>query len=216
VAIFKKEKEVINDTIEHLNAVEAGMKTALRAVETYLEGDIAESKALARKVDDIESRADLICLRIWDKLYSGAYLPLEREAIYKLIESVDRVANAAEACCDFFLAQRPQIPQELKSEILRISQEAFSVIVPLRNGVLSYIEGEIDVNAIREEAKQVGIKESTVDKIEWDLTRQIFTSSLDYGHKVHLRLCLDTIVEIADRAEDAADQLELNTMKSRV
>ena len=65
-------------------------------------------------------------------------------------------------------------------------------------------------------ANKVGRKESDVDKIEWDLTRQIFTSSLDYGHKIHLRLCLDSIVEISDRAEDAADQLELVTMKLRV
>jgi predicted phosphate transport protein (TIGR00153 family) len=214
--IFKKEKEVIGDIVEHLNTVEAGVKTALRAVETYLEGDITESKALGRKVDDIESQADFIRFKIWDKLYSGAYLPLQREAIYKLIESVDRVVNAAEACCDFFLAQRPEIPEGLKPEIHRISHEAFSVIVPLRNGVLSYIEGKSDIEAIREETRQVGIKESTVDKMEWALTRQIFTSSLDYGHKVHLKLCLDSIVEIADRAEDAADQLELNTMKSRV
>jgi uncharacterized protein Yka (UPF0111/DUF47 family) len=55
-----------------------------------------------------------------------------------------------------------------------------------------------------------------VDKVEWDLTREIFTSSLDWGHKVHLRLCLHTIVEISDRAEDAADQLELAVIKSRV
>jgi uncharacterized protein Yka (UPF0111/DUF47 family) len=81
--------------------------------------------------------------------------------------------------------------------------------------VLSYIEGEGDIEAIREEARLVGIKESNVDKLEWDLTRQIFTSSLEYGHKVHLKLCLDSIVEVADRAEDAADQLELNIMKAR-
>ena len=216
MVIFRKEKEVIGDIIEHFNAVEAGLETALRAVETYLEGDTTKSKTLARKVDDIESHADLIRFKIWDKLYSGAYLPLQRESIYKLIESVDRVANAAEACCDFFLAQRPEIPEGLKSEFLRVTQEAFSVIVPLRQGVLSYIEGEVDIEAIREEARQVGIKESDVDKREWDLTRRIFTSSLDFGHKIHLKLCLDSIVEIADRAEDAADQLELNTMKSRV
>jgi uncharacterized protein Yka (UPF0111/DUF47 family) len=62
----------------------------------------------------------------------------------------------------------------------------------------------------------VGIKEFEVDTMEWDLTREIFTSSLDWGHKVHLRLCLDTIVEISDGAEDAADQLELAIIKSRV
>ena len=74
--------------------------------------------------------------------------------------------------------------------------------------------GKID--GIREKSKQVGIAESNVDKLEWNLTRKIFTSSLEWGQKVHLRLCLDTIVEISDRAEDAADQLELAVIKSRI
>jgi len=216
MVIFQKEKEVIGDIIEHINAVEACAKTALRAIETYLEGDITESKALARKVNDIETLADFVRYGIRDKLYSGAYLPLQREGIYKVVESIDKVSNAAEACCDFFLAQRIEIPEGLKSQFLFVSRESFGIVVPLRNATLSYIEGKGDIEAIREEVKLVGVRESDVDKMEWDLTRQIFTSSLDYAHKIHLKLCLDSIVEIADRAEDAADQLELDTMKSRV
>ena len=55
------------------------------------------------KADNIESNADLVRYDLRDKLYSGAYLPLLQEDIYKLIESIDKVANAGEACCDFFL-----------------------------------------------------------------------------------------------------------------
>jgi uncharacterized protein Yka (UPF0111/DUF47 family) len=36
---------------------------------------------------------------------------------------------------------------------------------------------------------------------------------LDYGHKIHLKLCLESIVEISDRAEDAADELEIIIIK---
>jgi predicted phosphate transport protein (TIGR00153 family) len=214
--IFKKEKEVIGDMIDHLNAVEACARTALKAIETYLEGDISESKALSRKVDDIETQADFIRYGIRDKLYSGAYLPLHREGIYKLVEGMDKVSNAAEAGCDFFLAQRIEIPDELKYQFIRVSRESFGIVVPLRDAMLGYIEGNGNVGSVREKATQVGIKESNVDKMEWELTRQIFTSSLEYAHKIHLKLCLDNIVEIADRAEDAADQLELHTMKSMV
>jgi predicted phosphate transport protein (TIGR00153 family) len=214
--IFKKEKEVIGDMIEHLNAVEACARTALKAIETYLEGDISESKALSRKVDDIETQADFIRYGIRDKLYSGAYLPLHREGIYKLVEGMDKVSNAAEAGCDFFLAQRIEIPDELKYQFIRVIRESFGIVVPLRDAMLGYIEGNGDVRSVREKATQVGIKESNVDNMEWELTRQIFTSSLEYAHKIHLKLCLDNIVEIADRAEDAADQLELHTMKSMV
>jgi predicted phosphate transport protein (TIGR00153 family) len=214
--MFKKEKEVIGDMIEHINAVEACAKTALRAIEIYIEGDTTESKALSLKVNDIETQADFIRYGIWDKLYSGAYLPTLREGINKMVESMDKVANAAEACCDFFLAQRIEIPDELKPQFIRVTRESFGIVAPLRDAMLSYIEGKGDVPSVREKAKQVGITESNVDEMEWELTRQIFTSSLEYAHKIHLKLCLDNIVEIADRAEDAADQLELHTMKSMV
>jgi uncharacterized protein Yka (UPF0111/DUF47 family) len=39
---------------------------------------------------------------------------------------------------------------------------------------------------------------------------------LDFAHQLHLKLCLDGITEVADRAEDAGDQLELATLKSMV
>lgn len=139
-----------------------------------------------------------------------------REDIYNVVERIDKVCDAAEACCDFFLDQRPEIPEELKSQFLRVTQESFCILGPLKEAMVNYFGEGGKVKVIREKAKQVGIKESDVDKIEWDLTRQIFTSSLDWGHKVHLRLCLHTIVEISDRAEDATDQLELAVIKSRV
>ncbi|MBW2058972.1 MAG: DUF47 domain-containing protein [Deltaproteobacteria bacterium] len=214
--IFKKEKEVIELIIKHLDKVEETLATAKKCIETYITGNISEAKVLALKVDGLETQADFIRYNIRDRLYSGAYLPAIREDIYHLVESIDKVDDAAEACCDFFLDQRPEIPQEMREQFLRVAQESFATMGALKEGLLEYVGGEGDVDFIREKAKQVGIKESDVDKIEWDLTRQIFTAPLDYGHRIHLRLCLDTIVEISDRAEDAADLLEMVTMKSRV
>jgi len=214
--IFKKEKEVINLILKHFNTVEESLATAMETVETYLKGEIPKAKSLALKVDGIETQADFIRFNIRDKLYSGAYLPMIREDIHNVVERIDKICDAAESCCDFFLDQRPEIPEELKPQFLRVTQESFGILGPFKEAMVNYLEKGGGVKVIREKAKQVGVKESDVDKIEWDLTRQIFTSSLDCGHKVHLRLCLDTIVEISDRAEDAADQLELVIIKSRI
>jgi len=35
-------------------------------------------------------------------MYSGAYLPLLREDILHLLEQLDKIADGAESCCDFF------------------------------------------------------------------------------------------------------------------
>lgn len=93
-----------------------------------------------------------------------------REDIYNVVERIDKVCDAAEACCDFFLDQRPEIPEELKSQFLRVTQESFCILGPLKEAMVNYFGEGGKVKVIREKAKQVGIKESDVDKIEWDLT----------------------------------------------
>jgi predicted phosphate transport protein (TIGR00153 family) len=212
--IFKKEKEVIALIEQHVAKLEACLSTAIDTLQAYLGDDIPQAKLLARKTDALESEADLIRFLIREKLYSGAYMPLLREDIYKLVESLDRVANAAEKCCDTFLNQRPDIPEELKPHFSEIIRESLGIDKPLREAVLCYLKGIFPVDVIKQHAKEVGLAESKVDSMEWDLTKKIFSSDLSYGHKVHLRRCLDNITSVSDRAEDSADQLELVSFKT--
>ena len=211
---FKKEKKVIELILKYMDEVEECILTAEKAIQGYLEDDIREAKLLARQTRGLETDADSIRHDIMDKLYSGAYLPLLREDIYKLVERIDKVANAGEACCDFFLNQRPKIPHSLNSQFVTVARESLGIIEALKEAVLCFFMGECKMDTVREYAKDVGMKETEVDKVEWDLTKAIFTSSLDFSQKIHLKLCLDTIVEVSDRAEDAADQLELATLKA--
>ena len=214
--LFKKEKEVIELILKHLDAVEDSLKTGIQTIEFYLDGNISEAKVLTRKVGSLESEADIIRYNIRDKLYSGAYLPLLREDIYKLIESIDKVGNAGEASCDFFLNQRPTIPEEMRPHFVAVVQESLGIIDNLKLAVLCYFKGECKIETVREHTKEIGMQESRVDKFEWDLTKAILTSPMDLAHKLDLRLCLESIVEVSDRAEDAGDQLELATLKSMV
>ena len=212
--LFKKEKEVIELILKHLDAVEESLKSGIRTIEFYLEDNISEAKVLGRKVRSLESEAHIVRYNIRDKLYSGAYLPLLREDIYKLIESIDKVSNAGEACCDFFLNQRPTIPEDIRPQFVAVTRESLGIIENLKLAVLCYFKGECKIETVREHTKEIGLQESRVDKLEWDLTKDIFTSSQDFAHQVHLKHCLDFIVEVSDRAEDAGDQLELATLKS--
>ena len=214
--LFKKEKEVIGLILKHLDLAVDSLNTGIQTIESYLNDDINSAKRQGREVRNIESDADIVRYDLRDKLYSGAYLPLLREDIYKLIESIDKVANAGEACCDFFLNQRPTIPDELKPAFSEVARESLGIIDNLKLAVLCYFKGECKIETVRDHTKEVGLQESRVDKLEWDLTKAIFTSSLEFAHQLHLKLCLDAITEVSDRAEDAGDQLELATLKSMV
>jgi predicted phosphate transport protein (TIGR00153 family) len=214
--LFKKEKKVIELILKHLDLAVDSLKSGIQTIEFYLNGDIDNAKRLAREVRNIESDADLVRYDIRDKLYSGAYLPLLREDIYKLIESIDKVANAGEACCDFFLNQRPRIPDQLTSAFLAVVKESLGIVDNLKLAVLCYFKGECKIETIRAHTKEIGLQESRVDKLEWDLTKAIFTSDIDFARQLHMKLCLDRIVEVSDRAEDAGDQLELATLKTMI
>src|SRR5210317_859911 len=141
MALFKKEKVVNKLILKHLDMVEDCVQASLKAGEFYLEGDLSQAKVHARNSQSLESEADLVRHDIRDKLYSGAYLPLLREDIYKLVESIDRVGNAAEACCDFFLNQRPVVPEELKPAFFEVARESLGIIDNLKLAVLCYFKG---------------------------------------------------------------------------
>lgn len=210
--LYKKEKEVNELILKHLEKVDECLTIALKTVEEYLNDNIEEAKGLAIKVDQIETETDYIRHEIIGKLYSGAYLPSLRSDILHLVEHLDKIADGAEACCDFFLDQRPQIPEEMKPSFLKIMEHSVSTFAPLKEAIGSFFT-DTDIKIIREKTKQVGEIESAVDKVEWDITRDIFKTELDYGHKIHLKLCLESIVEVSDRTEDAADELEITIIK---
>ena len=214
--LFKKEKEVIELILKHLDVTEKTIKSSLKTIEFYLDANIDEAKIWARETRSNESEADIIRYEIRDKLYRGAYLPLLREDVYKLVECIDKVGNAAEACSDFFLNQRPLISDELKPHFLEVGKESLGIIDSLKLAVLCYLKGDCSIETVRDHTREIGIQESRVDKLEWDLTKEIFNSELDFAHQAHLKLCLDSITEVSDRAEDAGDQLELATLKTMV
>jgi predicted phosphate transport protein (TIGR00153 family) len=214
--ILKKEKEVIDLVGKHLNKVEECLKTATNTVETYLNGDVSEAEFFGHRVDEIETEANYMSYGICNKLYNGAYLPILRGHIYTIVTRLGKVAASAKACCDFFLGQRPEIPESLKDEFIRAIRESFSIIDPLKEGTLSCLNGDGERDIIKGKAKKVESKRSDVDKIERHLTRQIFSVPIEPWDKMHLRTCLGTIVKVPEQALEAAHELELVTLKMRV
>ncbi len=216
MVFFKKEKEVIKLIENHADKVEECLTLSIKTISAYLNDHIPEAKELARQTDHVESEADMVRHEIRDKLYLGAYMPLLREDIYRLVESLDIVANSSEKTCDFFLNQRPLVPDAFKADFLKITEVSMGVGESLKYAVLCYIKGVCPIEVSRNHAKDIGMMESKVDSLEWDLTKKIFTSDLDFARKLHLRHCLDHIVSVSDRAEESAGQLELVTLKSMI
>ena len=105
----------------------------------------------------------------------------------------------------------------MRDAFIEVVKASFSAGKDLRKAVSSYLDPKEKMDVVREKAAEVDREESKVDHLESDLTKKIFSmEELRLSHRMHLRQFLVHIAGVSDRAEDAADELELAALKSVV
>ncbi len=217
MGLFKKgkEQEVIRLIMDLLQKVHECIEETQRTVTHYLRGEIDDAKASALMTDHIETETDHIRRSIVDALYGGAFLPIFRVEIHNFIEKMDLIADNAEICCDFFLGQRPHVPEAFKQRFLKVIDDTLPMSRCLKEATENFFT-KGDHEFIRKGMTQIGVAESTIDDDEWKLTRDIFTSDLPLAEKMHLKTCLERLTSISDQIEDTSDWLEVLLMSTKV
>ena len=212
--IFKKEKQVVELALKHAEKTGEALRIMVASVKDFLAddgGSLAESSA---RVNALETEADVLLRDVRELLYSGAYLPTIRGDIYRLLSSVDDVTNKIENALDFVNYQRPSYRKayaEPLQEILDLTMDCFS---ELNDALRAFFKPKGKVEVLREHCRRVNEIESSIDDKERSLTLDIFQSDLSLARKQHLEKLLARIVQISDRIENAADHLELASLKS--
>ncbi|MDJ0698678.1 MAG: DUF47 family protein [Woeseiaceae bacterium] len=214
--IFKKEKAVIELVLQHIDTTHKCVDSTIESLKTYIEGELPVDSASLNHVNHLEAEADALLVEIRDILYDGAYLPQIRGDIYRLMSTVDDVANKAEDCFDYFRYQAPTIPKDFRAGygvILDLTGECFH---SLKKALKAYFAPKDKLEKVRKHSKLVSELESRIDELEREMTARIFQSDLPKADKLHMRGCLHKVTEISDATEDAADQLGLVSLKSIV
>ncbi|MFB0507591.1 MAG: DUF47 domain-containing protein [Thermodesulfobacteriota bacterium] len=213
----KKETEVGNLILKFIGKVGECLQASMETIDHYLKAEIDEAKEIAKKTDILETETDFIRYEVEGLLFSGAFLPSLRGDVHVLVEALDKIADSAEACCDFAMGQRPEIPEDFKSDFHKVSVDSICSYDPLKEAVENlFSAGDKDVSIIRERIRDAGIRESDVDDLEWKLTRRIFTSDIPLVQKLHLQHWLEKIANISDRVEDASDWLNSLIFKAHI
>lgn len=212
--IFKKEKAVRKLVLSHLDEVQECLSETRNILEDYLSGNIESVRERARHVVEIESRADELEREIRDKLLDGAFLPTIRSDVYRLVEAVDSIAGKSEDVARFLRAQRPNIPENLETEMLQLFRQSLDCFLELRKALRDYFKPKGKIEKLHEHVGRVSDLETGVDKLEVALALQIFDSELSLSEKIHLEQLVKRIADLADLSEDAADELEYAAMKS--
>lgn len=214
--LFGKEKEVVDLILRHSDKTGAVLAAATDVLRRTIDGQELPQGHDAKVVGRLEEEADQLLREARDLMYSGAYLPLIRADLYRLLTRVDEVANKAEDSCDVVCLQRPAIADEYHAglrTILDLTQNCYS---RLSAALRLYVDRKGDRKQMREHLDMVSEIESEVDHHARDITRRLFQSSIPRADKLHLQVLLDAISGISDAAEDAADALNLLGVKAIV
>ncbi len=214
--IFKKEKKARKLALEHFEKTRECLTSAFTVMEQYLKGDIESANQSANVVIRLESEADTLKHQLRDVLFSGAFLPNIRSDVYRLVDSVDKVADIGETTSHFVVYQRPVVPEYFHDDMIEICKLCLSCFGELQDGLKCFFKPKGQIELLREHTSEVGNLETAVDNLQADFTRKIFESSMGMGEKMHLCQLLKYVARIADRSEDAADELQFAAMKSVV
>ena len=212
--IFKKEKAVIELIFRHIDKSAECVQATIDSVRAYIADNNSDSAPALRLVNSLESEADALLREIRDMLYSGAYLPQIRGDIYRLMSAIDGVSNKAEDCFDQFHYQFPEIPEEYAGDLNEILDLTLECFAALQKGLKAFFGPKDKEQKVRKHCIRVSEFESSIDKLERDMTARIFKASMGKGEKLHLQISLRKIVAISDAAEDAADRLQWVSVKS--
>lgn len=214
MAIFGgKENDVFKALDDHLSVVHEALKAFQALVENYIGGNLDDAEKFEQEVSGLETKADKLRRSIEMMLYEGAFLPANRGDYVRLSELVDQVADAAESAAHTIILAKPKVPRDLEGEFLTLVESGIQTYEKLMEAVRAL---NTDVGRAIELAKEVEDAEEKADDIEYNLKKHVFESEdITTYAKIIWNQILTKIGDIADRAEDASDQVLLMSVKRR-
>ncbi len=214
--IFKKEKHVRKLAEQHSATMQECLDATQKLLADYLANDKEAFASQVKLTHDIESRADQLRWEIGQSLAAGAFLPAIRSDVYRLVQSVDKLAGRGEDLAIFLSNQMPVINPEFQTDLTELLTLNLECARQLHGALNDFLKPKGKLDELHSHTNRVGKLESEVDERQAKLMQRIFSSDFDLGAKIHLGQLVDEICGISDAAEDVADELAFAAMKSVV
>ncbi|QTA37775.1 TIGR00153 family protein [Thermosipho ferrireducens] len=210
----KKEQAVIELFHEHLDAVENTIRKLLELIQSMKNASSDKIKELAERVREAETAADKVRRKAEMEMYSGAFLPNFRGDLLGTIESLDRIANKAEAVADEIDLQNLKIPAELFEDFENLVKKSFETYMALKDAAKEMFE---DFESANEKIIDTEKFEHETDQIERKTIRKIFSmENLPLAEKIQLKKLVHRIADISDTSEDVSDRIQIILYKRKV
>ena len=171
--------------------------------------------ALAAGVAMKEDIADRSLRSMIDSLAGGSYLPSTREDLISIAAKCDGVANKCESTANMLVFRRFVIPAEYSEklvEMMSITRDQFDL---LENSILMLFTRFDELLKDHSILDEIRSHETSVDKIEQDLTRRIFSLDMGLAERNQLAKFVENIADISDAIENIADKIQIMLITRR-
>ena len=207
----KKLEREIDEFVDILSEVGLVFKSI---IPTYLNHSANEKfDEMVERVKDMESKADKITKEVEHTLYEETLIPDARSDVLRLLEHLDEIIGLIQGNCYRFSIQKPAFPKDFHSDLINLTDVAIDSAESLCISVRSFFR---DIKTVRDNAHKVTFYEKESDKQTSELQRKNFKSDLTLDQKMHLRYFVEKIDQIADHAEDIADELQIYSIKRSI
>ncbi|MCI5543967.1 MAG: DUF47 family protein [Azospirillum sp.] len=181
-----------------------------KASGIFLERSHDSCKAVNKQIKKVEHSADKLRREIENQLYAQNLLPNLQADILQLIESLDKINNHIDDVIYKFYIELPEIPEEFHKYITSLCRQVADCCEYMGIASRAFFK---DLGTVRDYTHKVYLMEQETDTTYNSIKKSIFASEMPLANKLQLDLLITEIAEIADIAEDCADELLIFTLK---
>ncbi|MFP4460953.1 MAG: TIGR00153 family protein [Thermotogota bacterium] len=209
----KKELRIIQLFKDHMVAVEHTVKSLIDFLKNMESPDF-DKEAYVEVIRKNESDADDKRRKMETEMYLGAFLPNFRGDLLGIAESIDVVANKAEATADLIDLQNIDIPNEFIQKLIELAEKSLETYMSVQKAATSLFN---DMDVANQHINRTEDLEHESDLLERDLVRDLFRKDeIELAHKLQLEKLIKKLADIADQAENVSDRLQIVIFKRRV
>ena len=214
----ERERESFKVLSRHAGVVLDTVKKFEEAAVAFSKHDSAKVGRLAKEIDGLETKADLDRRKFRDLLYEGAFLPVFRSDLDRLIERIDEVADVSKKAALLMVTREKLFKDLARAEKRRPETKsickAFIQMADRATKATEALKGSVD--ALMSNVDEAVEKTKAIEQFEHeaDVHWQELQSELSAYEKLFDPLTIIQIHEIgrliegiSDRAEDAGDIL---------
>ncbi len=198
---------------EFLNVVSEAAIVFDKGMELYLSGRYEEFEEKVNQAILYERKADELRTTVEKYLYLHTLIPENRGDVLAILENTDTVIDHIKDTLVDILIEKPVISMQFDHFFKETVKATASTVEMMVKAVRAFFT---NLNAVDDHIHKVYYFEKEADKYADSLKRQIFDSTLDLAHKMHLRFFVIHIEKISDFAQNVCDRVSIYTIKRKM